>query len=362
MKTGAHIHPAIPCVTSDGPLYRHPITNRKRANRAALDLPNIFNYSSPTAQREKIAMKIFLSSTYKDLIRHREAAAQAIERLGQQGVRMEVFGARPDEASIACFGEIQDSDALVGIYAYRYGFIPQGQTRSITEQEFDFARTKEKPTFCFVVDEEYPWPPKLIEMGPGHGRLQEFIGQLRQKTIVDTFTTPEDLAYKVASSLGRFLLYLKVKDNLDKIPANKGVSTALGRSQVARRAARLATVIPDARLLIVNDVPDEMAHVALILRSLGMEVRVVTTTEAALEALCEDSFDAVVSDMRRGTVNDEGIRFLEKTRKSGFDVPVVFTVGQFDPALGTPPFAFGITNRVDELLNLLFDALERTRG
>jgi len=29
-------------------------------------------------------------------------------------------------------------------------------------------------------------------------------------------------------------------------------------------------------------------------------------------------------------------------------VPVIFTVGRFDPALGTPPFAFGITNRVDE--------------
>lgn len=307
-------------------------------------------------------MKIFLSSTYKDLVRHREAAAQAIERLGQQGVRMEVFGARPDEASIACFGEIQDSDALVGIYGHRYGFIPQGQTRSITEQEFDFARAKEKPTFCFVVDEEYPWPPKFIEMGPGQGRLQEFIGRLRQKTVVDTFATPEDLAFKVASSLGRFLLYLKVKDNLEKIPARELVSTALGRSQVARRAARLATVIRGARLLVVNDVPQEMSEVSVILRSLGVEVQVVTTTGAALKALSGGSFDAVVSDMRRGTANDEGIRFLEKTRNSGFDLPVVFTVGQFNPALGTPPFAFGITNKVDELLNLLFDALERTRG
>jgi hypothetical protein len=43
-------------------------------------------------------------------------------------------------------------------------------------------------------------------------------------------------------------------------------------------------------------------------------------------------------------------------------VPVIFTVGRFNPALGTPPFAFGITNKVDECLNLLFDALERTIG
>ena len=65
-------------------------------------------------------MKIFLSSTYQDLIGHREAAARAIERLGQQGVRMEVFGARPLEATSACIEEILDSDALIGIYAHRY--------------------------------------------------------------------------------------------------------------------------------------------------------------------------------------------------------------------------------------------------
>ena len=70
----------------------------------------------------------------------------------------------------------------------------------------------------------------------------------------------------------------------------------------------------------------------------------------------------MISDMRRGAVEDEGIRFLRKMRDQSILVPVIFTVGRFNPALGTPPFAFGITNRVDECLNLLFDVLERTRG
>ena len=69
-----------------------------------------------------------------------------------------------------------------------------------------------------------------------------------------SFTTPEDLAFKVASSLGRFLLYRKVKDELERIPARESVSTESGRSQVARRAARIATVIRGARLLLVNDI------------------------------------------------------------------------------------------------------------
>ena len=79
---------------------------------------------------------------------------------------MEVFGARPLEATSACLEEILDSDALVGIYAHRYGHVPVGQSKSITEQEFDFALEKQKPTFCFVVDEEYPWSPKHVESEP----------------------------------------------------------------------------------------------------------------------------------------------------------------------------------------------------
>ena len=307
-------------------------------------------------------MKIFLSSTYKDLKGHREAAARAIERLGQQGVRMEVFGARPTEATDACLEEISDSDALVGIYAHRYGYVPKSHSRSITEQEFDYAQDKGKKTFCFVIDEDYPWPPKLVEAEPGRSRLRDFIERLRTVVVTDTFTTPEDLAFKVAASLGHYLLYRKVKDDLEKLPAKESVSTELGRSQVARRAARLQNVIRGAEVLLVNDIPDEMRHVIDILRNLGLNVQVETSSEHALSALTNQPFNVVISDMQRGTIQDEGIRFLKKMRDEDIQVPVIFTVGRFNPARGTPPFAFGITNRVDECLNLLFDVLERTRG
>jgi CheY-like chemotaxis protein len=307
-------------------------------------------------------MKIFLSSTYQDLINHREAAARAVERLGQQGVRMEVFGARPLEPTSACLAEILDSDALVGIYAHRYGYVSVGQSKSITEQEFDFALEKQKAIFCFVVDEEYPWLPKHVEAEPARTRLREFLQRIREKVVIDTFTTPEDLAFKVASSLGRYLLYRKVKDNLEKIPAHESVSTELGRSQVARRAARSESVIRGARLLLVNDIPDQMSHVMEILRTLGIDVGVQTSSKSALQALSTDTYHVVISDMERDSVQDEGIRFLRQMREKGIRIPVIFTVGRFKPALGTPAFAFGITNRVDECLNLVFDALERARG
>ena len=66
--------------------------------------------------------------------------------------------------------------------------------------------------------------------------------------------------------------------------------------------------------------------------------------------------------MARDAIQDEGIRFLSQMRSLQLAQPVIFTVGRYDPSLGTPPYAFGITNRVDELLNLLFDAIEKVKG
>jgi hypothetical protein len=101
------------------------------------------------------------------LIEHRRYAADAIERLGQQTSRMEVFGARPEEPLEACIQEIDQSDLFVGIYAHRYGYIPEGSDVSITESEFQYAKRKEKALLCFIVDEDHPWPPPMIDGDPG---------------------------------------------------------------------------------------------------------------------------------------------------------------------------------------------------
>ena len=41
--------------------------------------------------------------------------------------------------------------------------------------------------------------------------------------------------------------------------------------------------------------------------------------------------------------------------------PTILMVGQHKPERGVPPYAVGVTNRVDELLNLIFDVVERRR-
>ena len=307
-------------------------------------------------------MKIFLSSTYQDLIQHREKAAQAIERLGQQGVRMEVFGARPLEAKEACFEEIDASDAFIGIYAHRYGYIPAGQQQSITELEFDHAQTHNKPSLCFVVKDDFPWLPTAIEEGEARSKLRAFKDRIRSLVITDDFTSPDDLAFKIASSLGRFLLTQKVKQELERLPQRDTVSTEQGRSQISRRIVRDQALLKGARILLVNDRPREMDILIEILQDLQVTIEEADRTDLAMEMLKTRSYDVIISDVQRQGVEDEGLRFLSLMRAEGWRIPVILTLLRFDPARGTPPFAFGITNRIDEMLNLVCDALARERG
>ena len=126
--------------------------------------------------------------------------------------------------------------------------------------------------------------------------------------------------------------------------------------------ARIQTIIRGADVMLVNDSPVEMTNMIEIMRDLGLKVHVEKSSEEALTVLSRDTFHVVISDMERDGVDDEGTRFLKKMRDKHVNVPVIFTVGRFDRERGTPPFAFGITNRVDECLNLLFDVLERACG
>jgi len=152
-------------------------------------------------------MKVFLSSTYNDLIEHRRAAHDALEQLGLHVIWMEAFGARPVESTKACLDEIEDAELFIGIYAHRYGYIPESSDISITEQEFLHAKSKRKPIFGFIVNEDHAWPPKHIEHDKDD-KLDAFLKKVKKQP-VKFFTTPDDLASNVSSSVGKYLAKLK---------------------------------------------------------------------------------------------------------------------------------------------------------
>lgn len=152
--------------------------------------------------------KIFISSTYVDLVDYRRKAIEVVNRYKCLPLAMEHFLAQSKDPETVCTDEIKECDIFIGIYAHRYGFIPEGNAKSITQLEYELAKELGKPCLCFVVDKTHSWPFDLIEIEK-ITELKDFL-QIVQKDLVTTyFTTPSDFEAKLANSLGNHLLSIR---------------------------------------------------------------------------------------------------------------------------------------------------------
>lgn len=109
-----------------------------------------------------------LSSTAFDLPEHRAAAREACIDAGVFPVGMESLPAR-DATGVAVSMEMVDqADIYIGIYANRYGWVPDGSAVSITEMEFDHALQRQKDghlqeLLIFTAHKDHPWKAADIE-------------------------------------------------------------------------------------------------------------------------------------------------------------------------------------------------------
>src|SRR5262245_33565064 len=108
--------------------------------------------------------RIFVSSTFTDLKNYRAEVREVIQKLGARDVSMEMLGARDERPLSECVRLVkEESDLFVGIYAHRYGFVPEGSAVSITEAEYIAATGARITRLIFIVNEDEAWPPKLID-------------------------------------------------------------------------------------------------------------------------------------------------------------------------------------------------------
>lgn len=139
---------------------------------------------------------------------------------------------------------------------------------------------------------------------------------------------------------------------------NMAVPTQL-QEQLARRAEQLRPALTGSRLLWIDDNPTNNAVEIRLLNRLGIAIDLARDDAEAQQRLALGVYDLVLSDMARGGVADAGRKFLPQITKAMLAPPLIFYVGKNQD---TPQGAFGLTTRPDELLNLVFDALQRRRG
>jgi hypothetical protein len=152
--------------------------------------------------------RIYLSSTYADLKEYREAVARTLRKMRHDVVGMEDYVAADERPLDKCLRDVAASDAYVGFFAWRYGFVPEKRNprrRSITELEYRKALEARKPCLIFLLHDDAPWPAVAIDAvsGEAHGarQLARLRRELRKEKLVSFFRTPDDLAREVSVSV-----------------------------------------------------------------------------------------------------------------------------------------------------------------
>jgi tetratricopeptide (TPR) repeat protein len=144
----------------------------------------------------------FLSSTGKDLAKHRRAAYRAIEGLdGWHCLRMEDFGARNWQADPFCRAKVAECDLLVGIVGPLHGECPRGSEQSYTEREYDAAVAANVPRLMFIAPENFSLPANLIEPAKKRLKQQAFRKRVSTELVRATFTSPTDLGRRVVQAI-----------------------------------------------------------------------------------------------------------------------------------------------------------------
>jgi hypothetical protein len=163
--------------------------------------------------------RVFLSPTFTDLTEYRSTVQRAIRQLGAVDVSMEHFGARDERPADECVRLVrQESDLFVGIYAYKYGYVPDGSDVSISEMEYKAASEASLPRFIYLVDESQPWLPAHIDIGTSRERLQSFKASLLKRHICQTFGGQDHLATKVVADVGRYIAMQSVQKVSPGVP------------------------------------------------------------------------------------------------------------------------------------------------
>jgi hypothetical protein len=156
--------------------------------------------------------RIFVSSTYVDLKDYRAAVQDAIRELGHIDISMENIGALDERPKDECLRLIrEESDVFVGIYAHRYGSIPKGESKSITELEYEQAISIDLPRFLYLINESEPWIPAHIDKGDAENKLRLLKDRVKIDRWCGSFSNKDQLAGKVAADLGKHFLKSSLK-------------------------------------------------------------------------------------------------------------------------------------------------------
>jgi hypothetical protein len=172
--------------------------------------------------------RIYISSTSKDLEKEREAAAQAVRRLGHQSVYMKDYVASPQLPVDKCLQDVRSCDFYVGIFAWRYGFIPNGYDKSITHLEYETAKKAGIPRLIFLLDQKASWPVEYVATKKERKKIDQLRKELKNENILSFFKNADELGGLVSLAVSK-LIMIAERSFIKFKPPEELIGTKLGK-------------------------------------------------------------------------------------------------------------------------------------
>jgi tetratricopeptide (TPR) repeat protein len=170
-------------------------------------------------------MKAMISSTALDLPEHRRQVVEACLREGIFPIGMEQLPARDATGVQVSIEMVDEADIYIGVYAWRYGWVPHGSEISITEIEFNRAverqqRGELQEILIFVMHEEHTIKPRDMEAdATAQEKLKVFKDRASVGRVRKEFRNVDDLRGLVVQALADWRRRYEVASDSKPAPA-----------------------------------------------------------------------------------------------------------------------------------------------
>ncbi|HKR01824.1 MAG TPA: tetratricopeptide repeat protein [Pyrinomonadaceae bacterium] len=252
-----------------------------------------------------------ISSTALDLPEHRALVHKACLEAGVFPIGMEQLPARDATGITASLEMVEQADIYIGVYAFRYGWVPDGRDISITEMEFDRAMARKaegklREILVFTAHKEHPFTADDIEADKvAQEKLSRFKARAADGRVRKEFKSAEELHRLVLQALSEFKSRQQraVDAGTDARPAQTSIPNNLPRIQpFFGREAELAQIRealdPESRTWgALIDGPGGMGKTSLAVR-------------AAYDCTPDEFKRIVFVSVKNRELDDDGVREL----------------------------------------------------
>ncbi|MBK8090411.1 MAG: DUF4062 domain-containing protein [Verrucomicrobiaceae bacterium] len=304
--------------------------------------------TAPTSASHKPGqITAMISSTAIDLPLHRKAVKDACIDAGVFPIGMESLPAQDQTGVKVSLDMVDKADLYIGIYAWRYGWVPAGGDKSITEMELDHAvkrksEDKLKELLIFIAADDHAFTAKDIEAdAEAQKKLKAFKNRACDGRVRKTFASVEELRRLVSEAL---------LHHIERVPA------VLPRTAIPHNLPRLQPFFGrEKELAHIRQAldPENRTWGALIDGPGGMG-KTSLAVRAALECTPEQFERIVFVSIKQRELDDDGVRDLSLGRIDG----VLEMLNEIARELGHADITKSAEN---ERARLVLEALRPTR-